>query len=127
MIGIDVKTTLDLHGIEQRLETFKDRLYPLVKQRIKAGSDPFTPYVDGGLMDSAKASAVDSTPYLVYNIVYAKYQYYANGGAPDYDFAGRTRDKHPQATMMWVDAYLSSGGKGDIKRLCQDAPRLLKF
>lgn len=127
MITVDVKTQLNLSHIEKRLDTFKDRLYPMIKQRIKAGADPYTPYVDGGLMDSAKSSAVDSTEYLVYNIKYAKYQYYANGGAPDRDFEGRTRDKHPQATMMWVGAYLDSGGKAEIQRLCKGAPKLLNF
>ena len=107
--------------------SFKDKLYPALKMQLKKGSDQFTPYLGGDLMDSAEASAHDNTPYLVYDIVYAKYQFYANGGAPYRDFAHRSRTTHPLATMMWTEFYLKAGGDRDLQYICDNAPQLLRF
>lgn len=122
-----IRITLNRPRINRRMEQFKSKLYPAVKQQLKKGSDPFTPYLGGDLMDSAEASAHDSTPYLVYDIVYARYQFYANGGAPERDFPNRTRTTHPLASMMWTDMYLKSGGNRDLQFICDNAADLLRF
>ena len=122
-----VRVQIDNSRIDRRMEAFKDMLYPAVKQQIKKGSDDFTPYLGGDLMDSADPSAHDMTPYLVYDIVYAQYQFYANGGAPAKDFEHRSRGTHPNATMMWTDAYLSAGGNRDIQYLLDHPGDLIRF
>lgn len=124
---MSIRVTLDRSRINRRLDQFKDKLYPALKQQIKKGSDPYTPRLGGGLKDSANASSTDPTPHLVYDIIYAKYQFYANGGAPERDFPNRTRTENPLATMMWTDEYMSAGGKRDIQYICENAPRLLRF
>ena len=122
-----IRITLNRPRINRRMEQFKSKLYPAVKQQLKKGSDPFTPYLGGGLSDSANSSSVDSTPYLVYDIVYARYQFYANGGAPERDFPNRSRIKNPLASMMWTDMYLKSGGNRDLQFICDNAAELLNF
>lgn len=125
---VDCKVHIDTAALNGRMQAFKTRLYPAVKTQIYKGAYPFTPYVEtsGSLAESAFPSSVDSTPYLVYNIVYARYQYYANGLAPA-DFPGRTKTAHPLATCLWVDEYLKQGGKQDIQAICDNAPTLLRF
>ena len=122
------KVTVNINNrrINSRMDEFVSKLLPLVKQQIYKGSYPFTPYLGGDLCDSAQASAQDSTPYLIYNIVYAKYQYYADGRAPE-DFPGRTKNTHPNASCLWVDKDLSAGGREEINRLIKDAPQILRF
>ena len=127
MMRVNMRVNINRNRINGRLEEFKEKLYPAVKQQVKAGSDQYTPYLGGDLMDSADPSAHDHTPYLVYDIAYAKYQFYANGGAPESDFPNRTRTTHPLASMMWTDMYISAGGDRDIQRICDDAPRVLRF
>nr|DAP46674.1 MAG TPA: Minor capsid protein [Caudoviricetes sp.] len=122
-----IRVTIDYNRINNRMEQFKDKLYPAVKQQLKKGADTFTPYLGGDLMDSADPSAHDSTPYLVYDIRYARYQFYANGGAPDHDFPHRTRTVHPLASMMWTDVYLKAGGARDLQYIVDNAPQLLNF
>lgn len=122
-----IRVNIDHARINRRMGSFKDKLYPALKQQLKKGADPFTPYLGGDLMDSAEASAHDSTPDLIYDIVYAKYQFYADGGAPDHDFEHRTRTVHPMATMMWTDYYLKAGGKQDLQYILDNAPQLLRF
>lgn len=112
--------------IEQRLDNFKKKLYPMLKQQIYKGSTKYCPYLSGDLQNSAQPSSVDETPYLVYNEPYARYQYYANGNAPQ-DFAGRTKNVHPLASCLWVEKYLATGGKQDIQLLCDTAPQILRF
>ena len=124
-LNVDVR--IDRSHISRRMDSFLEKLYPTVKQQVKAGSDRYTPYHNGDLMDSADPSAHDSTPYLVYDIKYAKYQFYAGGGAPERDFPNRDRSTHPEASMMWTDCYLRAGGQIDIQRICDNAPRLLRF
>lgn len=126
-MNINVNAHIDTARIAGRMEEFKKKLYPAVKQRLKAGSDRYTPYLGGDLMDSADPSAHDDTPNLVYDIAYAQYQFYANGGAPQKDFDHRSRGTHPEATMMWTDAYLSAGGKNDIQYILDHANELLRF
>lgn len=124
---INVSVHIDRNRLNGRLEAFKDKLYPAVKQQLKKGSDDYTPYLGGDLMDSAEPSAHDSTPYLIYDIKYAKYQFYANGGAPTKDFEHRSRGTHPKATMMWTDAYLKAGGDNDIQYILDHSGSLLRF
>lgn len=126
MIKIDVKCVIDYDRINGRLDDFKHKLYPMVKQQIYKGAMKYTPFLNGDLMNSADASARDSTPYLIYNIAYARYQYYANGLAPD-DFKGRTKFTHPLASCLWVDKYLSAGGRQDINFLLENAAQILRF
>lgn len=121
-----VSVSINTAQINGRTEKFLEKLYPLVKQQIYKGAYPFTPYLGGDLADSADASSKDSTPYLVYNIVYAKRQYYADGLAPK-DFAGRTKNVHPLATCLWVDKYLNAGGRAEIKKLIENSPQILRF
>lgn len=122
-----VRVNINHTRINRRMGSFKDKLYPALKMQLKKGSDQFTPYLGGDLMDSAEPSAHDSTPHLVYDIVYAKYQFYANGGAPNRDFTHRSRTTHPLATMMWTDFYLKAGGDRDLQYICDNAPQLLRF
>lgn len=126
MIKFNVKVSIDKDRLGDRLDAFKRALYPAIKQQIYKGAMKYTPYLDGNLQDSADPSAHDPTPYLVYNIVYAQYQYYANGLAP-LDFKGRTKETHPLAQCLWVDVYMNAGGKTDIAYICQNAGRLLRF
>ena len=125
-MSIKVKVDVNYRGIQQRLDTFKGRLYASVKTQIYKGSIPFTPYLTGELQTSAYPSSIDTTRYLVYNVEYARYQYYANGLAPQ-DFAGRTKDTHPLASCLWVEKYLGQGGKQDIQAICDVAPQVLRF
>ena len=122
-----VRVQIDNNRINGRLEAFEGMLCSAVKQQVKKGSDDFTPYLGGDLMDSADPSAHDMTPYLVYDIVYGQNQFYANGGAPTKDFEHRSRGTHPNATMMWVDAYLSAGGNRDIQYLLDHPGDLIRF
>ena len=126
MIGFNVNVNIDESRINARLDSFKKKLYPAVKQQVYKGSMRYTPYLDGNLQDSADASSRDSTPQLVYNIVYARYQYYANGLAPN-DFPGRTKETHPLASCLWIEKYMAAEGKTDIPYLCEHAPELLRF
>ena len=123
---VDCKVHIDTSALNGRMQAFKTRLYPAIKTQIYKGAYPFTPYVTGSLAESAFPSSVDSSPYLVYNIVYARYQYYANGLAPA-DFPGRTKETHPLACCQWVDEYLKQGGKQDLQAICDNAPTLLRF
>lgn len=123
---IDCKVHIDTAALNGRMQAFKSRLYPAIKTQIYKGAYPFTPFVTGSLVESAFPSSVDSTPYLVYNIVYARFQYYANGLAPA-DFPGRTKETHPLACCLWVDAYLNQGGRQDIQAICDNASTLLRF
>ena len=123
---INVKCVIDYDRINGRLDEFKHKLYPMVKQQVYKGAMKYTPFLNGDLMNSADASARDSTPYLIYNIAYARYQYYANGLAPQ-DFAGRTKFTHPLASCLWVDKYLSAGGRQDINFLLENAAQILRF
>ena len=123
---IDCKVHIDSAALKGRMQSFKSRLYPAVKTQIYKGAYPFTPYVTGTLAESAFPSSVDSTQYLVYNCVYARRQYYADGLAPA-DFSGRSKATHPLATCLWVDEYLKQGGKQDIQTICDNAPTLLRF
>lgn len=123
---IDCKVHIDSAALKGRMQSFKSRLYPAVKTQIYKGAYPFTPYVTGTLAESAFPSSVDSTQYLVYNCVYARRQYYADGLAPA-DFPGRSKATHPLATCLWVDEYLKQGGKQDIQTICDNAPTLLRF
>ena len=125
---IDCKVHIDTSALKGRMQRFEQKLYPAVKTQIYKGAYKFTPYVEnsGTLAESAYPSSVDSTPYLVYNVIYARYQYYADGKAPA-DFPGRTKTAHPLAQCLWVEAYLDQGGRQDIQRVCDDAPTLLRF
>lgn len=123
---IDCKVHIDSAALKGRMQSFKSRLYPAVKTQLYKGAYPFTPYVTGTLAESAFPSSVDSTQYLVYNCVYARRQYYADGLAPA-DFPGRSKATHPLATCLWVDEYLKQGGKQDIQTICDNAPTLLRF
>lgn len=123
---IDCKVHIDSAALKGRMQSFKSRLYPAVKTQIYKGAYPFTPYVTGTLAESAFPSSVDSTQYLVYNCVYARRQYYADGLAPA-DFPGRSKATHLLATCLWVDEYLKQGGKQDIQTICDNAPTLLRF
>lgn len=127
MMQLNAKVYINRSRIRGRTDEFKKALYRAVKTQIYVGSTPYTPYLGGDLMDSGQASAYDETNQLVYNIAYAKYQYYANGGAPMRDFPGRTKTIHTLASMMWVDEYLSAGGRRDIDIICRDAPTVLRF
>lgn len=126
-MNVSCHVNMNYNRINNRMDSFKKALYPAIKTQLYMGSTPYTPYLGGDLMDSAQASAADSTQYLIYNCSYAKYQYYANGGAPTTDFPGRTKTIHTLASMMWVDMYLSAGGKADIAKICKDAPKTLRF
>jgi hypothetical protein len=123
---IDCKVHIDTSALKGRMQAFESRLYPAIKTQIYKGAYPFTPYVTGTLAESAFPSSVDSTQYLVYNCVYARRQYYADGLAPA-DFPGRSKATHPLATCLWVDEYLKQGGKQDIQTICDNAPTLLRF
>lgn len=121
-----IRVTVNTSRINHRLQGLLQQVYPMVKQQICKGSTPYCPYLTGDLQRSAQPSSVDPTPYLIYNIVYARYQYYANGMAPA-DFAGRTKNVHPLAQCLWVDTYLNSGGRRDIALLCNHPDRYLRF
>ena len=129
MIKVKIKT----NRINRRLKDFMKQVYPMVKQQIYKGAMDYTPWLDHNLIDSAQPSSVDPTPYLIYNIVYARYQYYVGKrgeekAPPDTnDFPGRTKIYHPLAQCMWVDKYLDTGGRRDIARLCQHPDRYLRF
>ena len=126
MIAFKVHCKIGQTRINQRLDDFKKKLYPAIKTQIYKGSIPYTPYLDGNLQDSAQPSSTDPTPYLIYNIVYARYQYYADGLAPA-DFPGRTIETHPLAQCLWIEKYMSVDGKTDIPYICANAPQLLRF
>lgn len=126
MMGFHVTVNINNRRINNRMDEFLSKLLPMVKQQVYKGAYPYTPFLNGDLVNSADASSKDSTPYLVYNIAYAKYQYYADGRAPQ-DFPGRTKNVHPNATCLWVERYLAAGGRGEIMRLIQDAPQILRF
>ena len=125
-VRVKVKVDINTARINGRLDEFKKKLYPMVKQQVYKGAYKYTPYLNGDLCDSADASSKDITPYLIYNIVYAKYQYYAGGLAPR-DFPNRTRFTHPLASCLWVDKYMSAGGKQEISELLKRAPEILRF
>lgn len=130
MIKFNVKVSIDKDRIGDRLDAFKAKLYPAIKQQIYKGAMKYTPYLDGNLQDSADPSAHDPTPYLVYNIEYAHYQYYANGLAklnPPQDFPNRYRLEHPLAQCLWVQTYIDAGGRADIQNICKNAGTLLRF
>ena len=123
---MSVRVNINVDKINERMNEFKGRLNASIKTQIYKGTVPFTPYLTGALQTSAYLSSIDTTKYLVYNVEYAKYQYYANGLAPQ-DFAGRTKDTHPLASCLWVDKYLDQGGKHDIQAICDVAPQVLRF
>lgn len=123
---VDVSVHIDTNALQGRMQSFLTRLYPAIKTQIYKGAYKYTPYVSGTLAESAFPSSVDNTPYLIYNCVYARNQYYANGLAPA-DFPGRTKDTHPLACCLWVDAYLDQGGRQDIQAICDNAPQILRF
>lgn len=127
MKAFRVDVNINDQRIANRMDEFLSKLLPMVKQQVYKGAYKYTPYLNGDLVDSADASSKDSTPYLVYNIAYAKYQYYADGRAPHSDFPGRTKFPHPLATCMWVERYLAAGGRDDIQRVIEDAPQTLGF
>ena len=123
-----IKVNIDNQRINNRLSAFTEKLYPAIKQQIKKGADRYTPHLSGDLQDSADPSARDSTQYLIYDVPYAKYQYYANGGAPTNDFPNRTRTFNPDASMLWVEKYRKGGGDDEIQRcICDNAAKILKF
>ena len=119
---VDINTT----GINSRLNEFIGNLNASIKTQIYRGAIPFTPYLTGAMQTSAYSSSVSKDEYLIYNVTYARYQYYANGLAPA-DFAGRTKNPHPLASCLWVDKYLNQGGMQDIQAICDVAPVVLRF
>ena len=123
---MSVRVNINVDKINERMNEFKGRLNASIKTQIYKGAVPFTPYLTGALQTSAYLSSIDTTKYLVYNVEYARYQYYANGLAPQ-DFAGRTKDTHPLASCLWVEKYLGQGGKQDIQAICDVAPQVLRF
>lgn len=125
-VRVKVKVDINTIRIQGRLEEFKRKLYPMVKTQVYKGAFKYTPFLNGDLVNSGNASAMDSTQYLIYNIAYAKYQYYANGMAPE-DFPGRTKVTHPLASCLWIDKYMSAGGREDINHLLKNAPQILRF
>lgn len=126
MKAFRVDVNINDQRIANRMDEFLSKLLPMVKQQVYKGAYQYTPYLNGDLVNSADASSKDSTPCLVYNIAYAKYQYYAGGRAPN-DFPGRTKNVHPLATCLWVERYLAGGGMDEIQRLIADAPQILRF
>lgn len=125
-MSVDVKVTINTKSIDKRLNNFRGKINASVKTQIYRGSMPFTPYLTGALQTSAYNSSVDSGNLLIYDIEYARYQYYAAGMAPA-DFPHRTRDPHPLASCLWVDKYLNQGGRQEVQTICDVAPQILRF
>lgn len=122
-----INQVLGSSDIEKRLEDYKGKLYAAVKLEIKSGSDSYTPKREGDLMDSAKPSAADETPLLVYNEPYAAYQYYAGDKNRKEDFKGRNKNNNEQAQWKWIEAYLNSLGSNPIQHIVDKAIKNLKL
>jgi len=108
-MGATVNVVIDVGKLLDKVLRVEDQLYPLLKIQLKAGSDPYTPYKDGALMGSADVSSKTNDPYLTYDIIYARYQYFT---APH-----KSPDVHPLATTHWVETYLAAGGREDLQRV----------
>ncbi len=121
-----MRVEIDTEKIRKRMEEFQGNLNASIKSQIYRGAIPYTPYLTGALQTSAYSSSVDKSEFLIYNIKYARYQYYANGLAPG-DFPNRNRNPHLLASCLWVNKYLNQNGKADIQAICDVAPIVLRF
>ncbi|MGI5898634.1 MAG: minor capsid protein [Christensenellales bacterium] len=71
-----LRVRFEQKDLDDRLEQMKRAFLPQMKAEIESGCAPYVPYKTGALLNSSKGSAAAPDEHLIYDIHYAKAQYY---------------------------------------------------
>jgi len=102
---------LDENKLVSRLGKRIDVAQALLDQRVMADSNLFAPEDVGTLQDSVITGSTPGTGVLVWDVPYARKQYYE---APN-----KSKDKNPRAQMKWFEVAKSQYKK-DWAKVAQD-------
>lgn len=134
------KVVIDTNAINDRYSAKKKKARMMLKNEVVKDCEPFVPMLSGSLKNSPMPSIGADDSYIIYNSLYARYQYYGllmvdpltGKGAffdPDYGFWSRpgvskvrtsrplqyTTTHHPKACSRWFEKGKTVHGKSWIE------------
>jgi hypothetical protein len=99
--------TADFKGVAQKGATARRRIMSMLTLTVREDTKPYVPYVTGALRRSAELASVPDAGRLVYDMPYARAQYY---GLPNKTWPG--------TTMQWFEASLAAN-RQRWEQICQ--------
>lgn len=103
-MGVSVSVQLNRAHLTARMRAGKDAAGPVLCRQILDDCRPFTPHDQGTLEDSGRVEVMDDAWAVVWDTVYAAYQYYGCWPDGSHVIVNHDRNINARATTLWVEA-----------------------
>lgn len=96
--------------LKSKIEKMAEKSQAMLKQEVAKGCEKYVPADYNMILTRSVQASIDTKDsYLIYNVPYARRQYYS---APN-----KSKDIHPDATMQWFEKWKQADGKATIERI----------
>ena len=103
-MSVSVNVKLDRAHLAARMRAGKAAAGPALCRQILDDCRPFTPHDQGTLEDSGRVEELGNAWAVVWDTVYAAYQYYGCWPDGSHVIVNHDRSINAQATTQWVEA-----------------------